>query len=114
MFITEARAEHQSWGSAGWGFIPQQTFPGWAVTQTAPGDPIYGHIPWLHQNPVFYTLCSASTQDGPGDDVAQVSVPGDFSTAPSDTLSTLTSLWLLLIRNKEARVGNQLILGRQL
>jgi len=96
------------------GLTPQQSFPGPDITQTAPGNLIYGCVPWLLHTPVFHARCSASIRDGPGDDAAQVSVPGDFSVAGWEALSTLTSLWLLLIQNKEARAGNQLTPGRQL
>lgn len=85
--MTEAGAEHQSRGSAGWGFTAQQSFP------------ISGKL--ILHIPVFHTLSSVSRQDGPEDDDAQVSVQGDFPMAESKALSTLTSLSLLLIQNKE-------------
>lgn len=47
-----------------------------------------------------YCTVFAEPPGGPGDHVGQVSAPADFS--ESETLSTLTSLWLLLIQNKEA------------
>lgn len=89
-------------------FYTPKKLPGISCNSDNLRDTIYSRVLWLLRPPVFYILFSASTQDGPGDDFAQVSVLGDFSMA----LSTFASLWYLFIQNKGVRAENELRPGK--
>lgn len=101
MFIRKAGAKHQSW-------VCRLVFPTPAkllrVSCNSDRPRQHNLGLWTLVSPdtsIMQSLLHEPPWGSPGDHDGQVSVPADFSTSESDTLSTLTSL-LLMIQNKEA------------